>query len=140
MGKNVATNVGDDPLAECDDEIVAAGGRRRQQRRHQNQCREILGDDVGARRLEAVIDHAPHGHRQGQSRRCGDDQRYDGADRQFPVAGDVGKKAPERPDRTLARVSTDTDIRHERFLWPLAGHALRYMRLPRPCDSIPADV
>ncbi len=66
MGKHVATDIGDDSLAEGDDEVVAAGRGYCEDSGQHQQHGKIGVDEALVTTGETVVDHAAHGHRQRQ--------------------------------------------------------------------------
>ena len=89
MPEHGVAQIGHDPLAERDDEVVAERTGHREDADHQDQHREIGVDDLGALPGEAVIDDPPHGER--------NDERGGGSGHQGERARP--RSAPDRPAR-----------------------------------------
>ncbi len=99
MREDVAADVGDDALAERDDEIVARGAGAGEQRRDQHEHGKVVVDQLAVVVGETVIDHPPHRRRKRQRRSRSDDERNAGAGHEALVVFQIGPHPRKRPQR-----------------------------------------
>ena len=96
--EHVAAQVGDDALAERDDEVVARRARHREHAGDRDHHREIAVDQVHALVGEPEVDHAAHRERHRQRRQRRDQQRGQRRERPAAVARDIGDEREQRPE------------------------------------------
>ena len=96
MGKDITAKVGDHALADGDHEIVAHGTRNRENDGHDDHHGEVSVDEAAVGRLEAVVEHATDGYRQGEGRRRCEAEENQRPGNQSPVVSQIGVEAGQR--------------------------------------------
>ena len=101
MAEDRAAQVGDDAVAQRDDEVEAQRACQGQHAHHQDENTEIDVDQHVARDAatfpaKAAIDDAPHRERQGKRRHGRNDERQERRDNAPAISQREGQQGPER--------------------------------------------
>ena len=102
MREEVGAKIGDDPLAERDDQVVAAGAGEREDAGEHDQRHKAAVDEGGVAAGEADVDHRADRKRHGKRGEGGRDERRQREEGAPAVAADVGRERRER--RELLRL------------------------------------
>ena len=97
VAEHVAAQVGDDALAEPVDVVEARRAGDGQHQADDDQHGEVAVDEGAVLGAEAEVDHAAHGHRNGQRRQRRDDERQTGENELQLVPRKVGPQRQQRP-------------------------------------------
>jgi hypothetical protein len=103
-GEHIAAKVGDDALADGDDEVVAQGARQCEECCQGQQHLEIVVDERPVSGGKALIDHAAHGERQGERGGRRQREREKRADDEAAIAGEIGQQPCQGSDGLAFRL------------------------------------